>query len=255
MMNKAKEAYNNNNFEDALHIYLDIWQMQSDNMDALEGVARSYYRLRHFDDAIRYCNQALSFDRSLTWPYLILSYIDFFQKKFGESKQKAQVAIERDPTGWETSFWWGSLLCHEYKTDEGLVFLEKAVAIEKDDWQLYNNLSIAYLNIGDMKKYYEARKQMNRLKPSISNEISIHLERWAKLYTIIIMMIHYIMVFVAVISKWQIFLVVPFIIDVLWLIAGVSYVVHRQFKFGFRIILLTIFYISFPVLAFWVLNK
>lgn len=166
MINDAKKAYRTQKYNDAIELFLEILQQYPEDVEVLEGLAKSYFRLKKKDKALEICSQALSINASIAWPHTVRSYI-YFPQKLDECKKEAKIAMEIAPTNWETNFWWGSIWCYENKLDDGIGFLERAAAIEPDEWAVYNNLATAYFKKKYYQKYYWALAEMNRLRPSL----------------------------------------------------------------------------------------
>lgn len=227
-MINAKKAYQDKKFDEAVKLFSDIYQKQPANLDVLEGLARSSYQLKNFNDAIKYCNQALLIETAIVWPYLIRSYIHFLQKEIDICKEDARTAIELAPSNWEPNFWWGSLLDYENKTSESLVFLEKAASLEFNELSLYNNLSRAYFKQGDLKKYYGALKEMNRLRPRFLLSLSIHFGELAIFYSLFTVLIHYSLIVFSWIMQLNLLLIIPGLIDLLVTISGFYTIKYRR---------------------------
>ncbi len=252
-MINARRAYNAENFEGALQAYSKVREQEPDNLEATEGLARTHYRLRHFDQALAYGDEALEKNSSLVWPHLIRSYIYYLQKEMDKCKDEARVAIEAAPEDWETNFWWGSILDFEHDTDKGLAFLEKAAAMQTGNWYLYNNLSSAYLNKREYQKYYNALENMNRLKPSALLTVGVYVGRREKAFRVIAFAIHYVLIVFALVFRTPALLIAPAVIDAGWLVLG-AVVFTRNRRAGIFYILIAIWSSLFVLGAYLVLR-
>src|SRR5229473_3904836 len=201
-MSDSKKVNSVQNLEEALQKYQEIQRQEPDNLDALQGMARAYYRLKRDNESINCCTQALTKNKTLVWPHLVQSYVYYRQKRMDECKKEAEVAIEAAPSDWEANFWWGTLLVDKNKIDEGLVFLEKAVSMESNNLYLYNNLATAYQKKGDLKKYHYVLTQMNRLRPSFIGSLLLYLGNVAT-HAIWVLLIHYLLILLALMFKLQ----------------------------------------------------
>ncbi len=166
-MEKAKHLIRTRKYSEALDLFLELYRQNPENLEILEGIARCHFGLKKYNKSLSTCNQALSINKNISWPHLIKSYILLTQKRLASSKEEAKAAIEIAPLSWEPIFLWGTILCYENKTDEGINYLEKASSIESNEWSLYNNLAIAYFKKRNYKKYYWALAEMNRIRPSL----------------------------------------------------------------------------------------
>lgn len=142
----------------------NLW---SNNLKELEKLARDALLMKNYKDSIRYCDLAIEKDPQLSWSHLIRSYSLYGMKQVKECKPDARIAFELDKESWEPNFWWGTVLCFFDKNlDEGILFLEKAAHIEKNNWFLFKNLSAAYAKKRDWKNYHRVFGEMNRIRPS-----------------------------------------------------------------------------------------
>ena len=222
MTDIAKQLYDEGKFEEALKTYLEIISREPSDLDALEGIARSLYRLKRYEEAQKYCNRGLEINISCIWPHLIRSYIYYLQKDFDRSKKEAQISREKDPSNWETNFWWGSILDFEGKTDEGLLFLEKAVSMEEDNWFLYHNLSSAYMKKSQYGKYFQTLENMNRLKPDLRTTLLISGWKSLRYLSATIALILYFGCLITIITRSLIMLIIPPLMCLAWLALGVA---------------------------------
>lgn len=119
--------------------------------DLLFNLARLHFLGNEYDEAIQLFNQVLvaspeDFDANLQVGNAYLSMADDFRKKLVEKEEKGQESsqAERDQ------------LMNFYK--QAIPYLEKAVSIGEASTELklnsavYNNLGVAYINIGDREK-------------------------------------------------------------------------------------------------------
>lgn len=197
----------------------------------LEDLARKSNLSKKFNEAILYCETAMNTNSELFWPHLIKSYSLYFLKNIEESKKEAKIALDLDDKSWETNFWWGSCLCFFDKNlSEGIKFLEKAAEIENNNWYLFKNLSSAYARYHNPKKYYEAIRQMNRIKPSKSLSLIQKFESkgFAMAVLIIIYSIYFLLLIIPIIVDNKFLLWIPAIlISLLIIISVMTIQTHR----------------------------
>src|SRR5258708_15826428 len=218
-MSKEQKAYNQQNLENDLGRFQEILNLEPDNRVALEGAARNYFRLKNDIASLDCCARALAKNKSLIWPHLVESYVLHHQNRIEDCKREARLAIEAAPMDWETNFWWGTLLVDDNKIEEGLLLLEKAASLETNNWSLYTNLAWAYQKKGDLKKNLQTLRHMNQLRPKLS--VSLLLQ-FANIFDrgIWVLVIHYLLIVLALLFNQQAFLLLPAIIDILWVIPG-----------------------------------
>jgi tetratricopeptide (TPR) repeat protein len=221
MIHSAKKAYENGNIILALELYHQVFNDESHNIDALEGLARSCNRLKRYEEATRYCHLALEIDSTLVWPHIVLSYVNFYQGQIETSRNEAMQAIQMNSDEWEPNYLWGNLLNQENKVDDALLFLEKARFINPDNWYVYNSLSVVYLRMRNLEKHYESLKHMNRLKPNLLLSFRIHVGRHSRAYSIGLILIHYILLALSIIQSSPAFLLFPGFMNVAWIIIGI----------------------------------
>jgi tetratricopeptide (TPR) repeat protein len=249
MIENAKTAYEERDFAKALEIYLDHYEKEHQNLDVLQGLARTYFQLQKYEDAVLFCNRALELNKTIAWPHLVLSYINFNLKNMPTSKNEAMLALQFAPDEWETNYWLGTILNLENKVDDALPFLEKAVIIESNNEYIYKSLSLAYLKKRNLKKYYEALEQMNKIKPNLLLNLSIQVGRRATYLVVLFLLAQYFFIALSIITSTKILLIAPAILDVVWVASGVI-VFGRQKIVGIVWILLGLIHGLIVLLVF-----
>ena len=229
MIQSAKNAYDSGKFIDALELYRQIYEKDSQDFEALEGLARSCNKLKKYEDGRKYCHLALSLNDSLAWPHCVLSYINHVLGQRDESKNEAALALRISPDQWEPNYLWGTLLFLENKDDEAILFLEKASSIDPNNWYVYNSLSIVYGKNRELPKHYYALKQMYRLKPTRLLAFRIHYGEHRIFYSISLGVFYWLLTYSAMLFKITALLWLPALLSVLFTMFGIIMFIRRGF--------------------------
>ena len=229
MIQSAKNAYDGGKFIEALDLYRQIYEKDSQNLEALEGLARSCNKLKKYEDGRKYCHLALGINNSLAWPHCVLSYINRLLGQRDESKNEAALALQNGSDQCEPNYLWGTLLFLENKDEEAISFLEKASSIDPNNWYVYNSLSIVYGKKRELPKHYYALKQMYRLKPTHLLAFRIHFGEHKNLYSISLGGGVWLLMFSAWLLNIVALLWLPALLSVLFIIFGTLMFIRRGF--------------------------
>jgi tetratricopeptide (TPR) repeat protein len=256
MIQSAQKALESGKFNEALEISRQVYDSEPQNLDALEGLARSCVKLKKYEEAKKYCHLALNINGSLIWPHCVLSYINVRLDQVEGGKSEALLALQLGPNEWEPNYIWGYLLITKENNDKtALSFLEKAASINPDNWYVYHALQFAYWKKRDLPKFYSALKQMNRLRLSGYSTARILVEEHAILYGVSSFLLHYLLVYFSITLKISAFLLLPALIDIFWIAIGVSQFFgsiagRRRYLLGVLAIIVGIFQAHAVVWAF-----
>ena len=253
MNQDAKLAFETGKFNEALALYLELHYQNPKDLTALEGVARSLYQLKRYDEALEYCTLMLTVNEDVVWPHILRAYIHFLQKRPEASWVEANIAFDKAPNDWETIFLWGSLLTEDDKTiDEGIAYLEEAAKLQKQDWSVYNNLARAYSRKEQWGKYRDALREKNRLKPVRFFSILSYIDYLGYFLTLMLFFLHYGLVITAFQHKNGFYLTIPVILDLSLIIAGSRSLINHfqtRYKEGFIQLVLGLVNILFVLLV------
>jgi tetratricopeptide (TPR) repeat protein len=169
IMLKAQQAQEHNRFHEALEYYAQEISIRPNNAYAHLGAALCLYRLGNFPRAIVEGKEALSISNNLALAHAILAEAYDEQKEIGKSREEARIAFELDPESANVLGVYGAFLIIDHKVDDAIPLLEKAVQLDRNSYNVHNNLTVAYLEEGEFEKALVHIRELYRLRPSFYN--------------------------------------------------------------------------------------
>ncbi len=166
---KAEELYNNDNFEEALPLFEELWKESADG-DAALMFANCLKCLDRDDEAVRVYNYIIEFDPTWEAPLYNLAGIYYNREEYEKAMELYQKAAEADSECGDAYFKLGEC-CRMLDTDnteKAMQYYQKAVmakegTIYADDAHFF--LGIAYLLLDKPVPAFEHLKKSNELSP------------------------------------------------------------------------------------------
>jgi Tfp pilus assembly protein PilF len=157
MFKQAKDALDNKQYEEAIQLFLEIIKTDSQNALAHADLAMALYKSKRWDEARKSCDDALSLDPNTPIPHVVLAYLSYLENKDNDlCYQFAKTAYDLAPELPETLSCFGFALLLRNETEQAVPLLEKALPLSTAQWEIRNNLSIAYRKLGQFDKtFYE----------------------------------------------------------------------------------------------------
>lgn len=167
---KANAASENKNYELAINLYSEIMRAAPQDFDAYIGLARSQFRAQKYLDAKATCEKIIEFNKELYIPYVILSYTkNILGEPVSESYLLAETAYKLSPDtlGTLACFGWAHILLEDYSKAQ--FYLESAVNIAPDDYEVQSNLFLCYVKQEKYQDIYNTMKILYQLRPSFAS--------------------------------------------------------------------------------------
>ncbi|MBN1996452.1 tetratricopeptide repeat protein [candidate division KSB1 bacterium] len=129
----------------AIDQYVQALEKNPDDKDLIFNLARLNYMNNHYDEAIKLFNKIIEanpddYDANLNVGNAYLS--------MGDNKRK--TLVDKENNGEKVEQTERDELIEFY--NKAIPYLEKAVEIKGDDSNVWNNLGVAYVNVGDAEK-------------------------------------------------------------------------------------------------------
>lgn len=164
--------------EDVL-FYADKLKTADPTEKVLFYVGKVHYDMDNYGDAIKYLNEAAKEDPSNPEiPYMIAhSYSDMMNYKLAVPYFKKAIELKPSESYWVYEL---GLICYAMNADkESLKYiLEAGEKGYKKDNDYFENLGIAYLNVGELDKGVEMLNEILKKKPSDLNILTMVAEAY-----------------------------------------------------------------------------
>ena len=254
MLNDAKNALDNQDYENAAQLFFTVIKTDPQNDLAHQGLGYALYKSNRLEESQQYCETAIELNPNLPMPYVILSYINYKKREdFEKCYQLAEKAYALAPDLPETlaCFGFTSLLLN--KNEQAVKFLQRALSISPSEWEIHNNLSIAYTRLNKFEEAYRETLVIYKLKPSLKMGIMLMLsfmaiDRVIKSSRVIL----FGSIFAALLLTSSSLLLIPAIYASLMLVGGIYALMQKSTKAGIITILLAlVIYLIVFLLAAW----
>lgn len=117
-----------------------------DCAEAYEEIGDNYLSLRQFDKAITALNRALKIAPTSANAHYLLGFTYSSMNKWDKSIEELEVADNLEPNHAEILRCLGWSIFHSGRRRQGLVLLERAAELSKEDILILSDLGICYLN-------------------------------------------------------------------------------------------------------------
>jgi tetratricopeptide (TPR) repeat protein len=170
----ARLALAKNRINEALRLFLEIINTEPDNISAHLGAAECFLGLNEFQNAIDLCNKVLELKADVAMAHVIMAYGYSGLNEVDKSYGQAKTARDLEPDSADAVGCYGTLLLKEGKINEAIPILQKASALNPQNYLIHNNLAYAYDVQGDTSRYLEESKTLYRLKPNFKNARGVY---------------------------------------------------------------------------------
>ena len=168
MFKQAKDALDNKQYEEAIQLFSEIIEADTQNALAHSELAMALYMSKRWDEARESCNDALSLDPNMPIPHVVLAYLSYLEDKDNDlCYQFAKEAYDLAPELPETLACFGFALLLRNETEQAIPLLEKALPLSTAQWEIRNNLSIAYGRVGQLDKTFHETLYLLKHKRSV----------------------------------------------------------------------------------------
>lgn len=133
VLSDAEVAYQGDKLQEAVHLYQTVINAEPDQASAWHGLAKSFYRLGQYDDAVVSARQALKLDPQIADSYVIL----------------------------------GVLLLHQGHPHESAAALQQAAQLQPDNKIIHEYLYLAYHRLGNKREVLRVAVMAFKKYPSI----------------------------------------------------------------------------------------
>jgi len=232
-MNKNQSSANDfldpKDYQKALQSFLDLLQENPDDGSVYQGIAKCYYELKKYDEAVAAAKRAINLDKNLSLPHLVLAYTYIGQGSFENALAEAQDAYNLLPESEDAGNCYGALLLIRGKVDDGISTLRKIIELHPKSILAYENLANAYKMKKDFRNYTKAMSLLFQYQPSIINTIKL-LVAYQQRYALPLVLI----IFTSWISAWLLeiraLLIIPSIYVIYRLFVDITYLVSKYWK-------------------------
>lgn len=175
-LNLGKVYYNDNNFEDAVHLFETAYLRRKNDMKLLYDLAKAHFYAKEFKEAIPYFETFLArnSNKAEAWTLLAESYSNtgksknatnaFNQaKKHGANNDEISNHLENNVAEYGRK---ASEFTKNGNYEQAISVLEKAISEHSEKASLHFNLGLNYLEIGNIRKAREEFKKTIDLEPS-----------------------------------------------------------------------------------------
>lgn len=150
VLEKAKQYERNLEYEQALDLYLRLYQEYSDNVQIIYHIGRVYSLMQRYTIAENYLLLCLKVDPSFDDARVALSYVYYWQKKYDQAIEQANIVLEHHPNNVDALL----AAARSYKNGENIPkaeeYLERAIALEPDHYDVL----LAKAQLDDAKRLY-----------------------------------------------------------------------------------------------------
>ncbi len=255
MLTEAKKALDNKDYAEAIRLYSLVIEAEPKNELAYQGLADALYKSNKLAEARNYCEMAIKLNPNLPSIYVTLCYVNYkLGNKAEECYQLAEKAYTLAPNMTETLACFGFACLLLNKNEQSIKLLQEALNIDSSEWDVRNNLSIAYSRLNRFEEANDEILAMYRLKPSIQIGIKLILAYGSlkKVKTVTRVVLFGCILF-SLIFNSTVLLIVPAIYAALILLSGIYALSRNLLRIGIVTILsglilyFVIFFIWFSI--------
>lgn len=118
------------------------------------------------DKAYNLLYKALAINSDLAFVYYTLGYFYFMDKNYVLSEESLNKTLQKDPEFWLAYKLKGDIYAAEDKYEKAIAEYKKAIALNKNDSVLYNNLGLMFMEIENYSEAVVYLEQALRLSPN-----------------------------------------------------------------------------------------
>lgn len=151
--------------EEAIKICESILNEDLDCAEAYEEIGDNYLSLRQFDKALAALNKALSLNPDSANAHYLVGFTYSAMNNWDNSIEELEVADSLEPNHPEILRCLGWSVFNSGRRKQGLILLERASEMSKEDILILSDLGICYLNERDFDKAEKVFQQVLSLEP------------------------------------------------------------------------------------------
>lgn len=132
LIQRADEAFENDDKEKALALLIEANAKDANNEDTLFKIAYILGEQGNFDEALEYYNEALEIDEQNEFVHNAMASIYRQKEEYASAKMHLNASLEIDNTNSVTYYNFGNLLVDMHKKEEAIKMYEKALELQPD---------------------------------------------------------------------------------------------------------------------------
>lgn len=132
LIQRADEAFENDDKEKALALLIEANAKDANNPDTLFKIAYILGQQGNFDDALEYYKEALNVDEENEFVHNAMASIYRQKEEYASAKMHLNASLEIDNTNPVTYYNFGNLLVDMHKNEEAIKMYEKALELQPD---------------------------------------------------------------------------------------------------------------------------
>jgi tetratricopeptide (TPR) repeat protein len=132
LIQRADEAFENDDKEKALALLIEANAKDANNEDTLFKIAYILGVQGNLDEALEYYKEALELDERNEFVHNAMASIYRQKEEYASAKMHLNASVEIDSTNPVTYYNFGNLLVDMHKTEEAMKMYEKALELKPD---------------------------------------------------------------------------------------------------------------------------
>lgn len=142
--------------EESIEVLRDVISSRVDEADNAYLIwGEMLVDMREYDKAMEKFSRAIEMNPDFALAYNATGYVLRRMKKHDEAIGYFKKAAEIDSKLWDAWYLWGRALYEQKKYSQAIYPLKKAIEVERFRYQAYNDLSYAFLALGDLDSAIE----------------------------------------------------------------------------------------------------
>jgi tetratricopeptide (TPR) repeat protein len=132
LIQRADEAFENDDKEKALALLIEANAKDTNNPDTLFKIAYILAQQGNLDDALEYYKEALNVDEENEFVHNAMASIYRQKEEYASAKMHLNASLEIDNTNPVTYYNFGNLLVDMHKNEEAIKMYEQALELQPD---------------------------------------------------------------------------------------------------------------------------
>jgi len=166
LVEKGFEAFNSEQYEDAVCLFEQALDLNPDNVAAYSGIACTMIQINKYDEALGALSYALTLDHKNIQLYSDRGFTYELMELYDLANEDYDQAIELDPNCFDAYFGKGRILAFQGCSGRAIFLYNTARKINPHDAQLYYLRAIAYHRLKKISKAAADMDQAIQLDPS-----------------------------------------------------------------------------------------
>jgi tetratricopeptide (TPR) repeat protein len=132
LMQRADEAYENEEYEKAISLLEEINEKKADDDEVLFKLGFMFQKLGKRDEALRYYKEALELDRDNEYIYNAMASLYREHGEFTSAQIQLKASLERNSNNAKTYYNYGNLLVDMKNYEEAKEMYKKAIELDSE---------------------------------------------------------------------------------------------------------------------------